>query len=80
MMLLWFDDVLLTVFFRNNVLLGKLTQCHLCFSTCDNNVRHYWGTGNKQCSGSGPGLASFGTGSLITCKDPDFSVISKENN
>jgi hypothetical protein len=42
MMLLRPDvDVLLTVFFRCNVLLGKLTQCLLSFFTCDNNARNY---------------------------------------
>jgi len=43
-------DVLLTVFFRYNVLLGKLTQCVLCFSTWENNARHYWSTGNTVTS------------------------------
>ncbi len=81
MMFLWFVDVLLTVFFRCNVLQGRLNRCHLCFATYVNNARHYRtyrSKGNNHCSGSGPELVSFG--SNITCKDTDPSVISKENN
>jgi hypothetical protein len=77
MIFLWQGDVLLTVSLRCNLLLGKLTQCLLCVSTCDNNARHYVPE-NNHCSGSGPELVSFG--SNITCKDTDPSVISKENN